>query len=315
MNCQTCNGQTKKAGKDRKGHQRFQCLTCKKTFIEPYEKPLGNMILAEDKALSVLHHLVEGCSIRTTERITGVHRDTIMSLLEFVGDKCEKLLEERIQNVSVKHVQLDEIWGYVGMKEKMKKRKSIDDSTIGDAYTFVAIEEYTKLVLCWHLGRRTASDTFAFTEKLASATANHSFQVSADGFAAYKDAIVHSLGAKHVDFATVVKFYDNLYGDETRYSMPEVTRIEKKAAFGNPDLEIACTSHVERQNLTMRMSMRRLTRMSNGFSKKRRMLKAMLALYFTYYNFCRIHKTLRVTPAIEAKLTDHVWELKELLTA
>lgn len=316
MNCPTCNNESRRFGKDRKGNQRFQCLTCKKTFSEPKEKPLGSMILAEEKALSVLHHLVEGCSVRTTERITGVHRDTILNLLITIGEKCERLLEAKIQNVSVKHVQLDEIWGYVGMKEKTKKRQSRkDENDLGDAYCFVAIEEFTKLILCWHLGRRTASDTFAFTEKLATATANHNFQVSADGFAAYKDAIVHSLGAKHVDFATVVKFYDNLYGDETRYSMPEVTRIVKKPAFGNPDLELACTSHIERQNLTIRMSMRRMTRMSNAFSKKWANLHAAYALHFAYYNFCRVHKTLRVTPAMEANLTDHVWELKELLAS
>jgi transposase-like protein len=144
MNCQTCNAPTKKAGKDRKGHQRFQCLTCKKTFIEPYEKPVGEMILSEEKIISVLHHLVEGCSIRSTERITGVHRDTILKLLVAVGEKCEHLMEERIKGVSVKDVQGDELWGYVWMKEKTKKKQGIAEDGIGDAWTFIAIERHAK---------------------------------------------------------------------------------------------------------------------------------------------------------------------------
>lgn len=176
MNCPTCTSATKKHGKDRNGHQRYRCLACKKTFIEAYEKPLGDMILAEEKALSVLHHLVEGCSIRSTERLTGVHRDTILSLLVAVGEKCEQLMDRLIVNVSVKEVQCDEIWGYVGMKEKTKKDKGIAGDGVGDAWTFIAMERYSKLILCWHLGRRTMQDTVIFTEKLARATADHSFR-------------------------------------------------------------------------------------------------------------------------------------------
>ncbi|HYP25537.1 MAG TPA: hypothetical protein VE262_02370 [Blastocatellia bacterium] len=313
MNCQTCNGQTKKAGKDRKGHQRFQCLTCKKTFIEPYDKPLGEMILAEDKALSVLLHLIEGCSVRSTERITGVHRDTILNLLVTVGAKCERLMEERIKGISVTEVQCDELWGYVGMKEKTKKKQGIAGDGIGDAWTFIAIERHTKLILAWHLGRRTVTDTVAFTEKLAHATTG-SFQISTDGFAPYKDAVVLSLGAQHVDFAQLVKIYAAT-PDEVRYSPAECIGAKKVAVFGNPDMDKVCTSHVERQNLNVRMAMRRFTRLTNAFSKKWAKLHAALALYFAYFNFCRVHSSLRVTPAMEANLTDHVWSLKELLTA
>jgi transposase-like protein/IS1 family transposase len=191
MNCQPCSGETKRSGKDRKGHQRYQCLTCKKTFIEPYEKPLDDMRLPFDKALLVLQLLVEGSSIRSTERITGVEKKTILSLLLLVGEKCERLLDEKIQNINVKHVQCDEIWGYVGMKEKTKKRQGRDDENdLGDAYCFVGMEQNTKLILAWHLGRRTASDAVVFTEKLGRATANHNFLISTDGFKAYESRLI-----------------------------------------------------------------------------------------------------------------------------
>ena len=314
MNCITCNSEARRFGKDRKGNQRFQCLTCKKTFSEPKEKPLGNMTLAEDKALAVLQLLVEGCSIRSTERITGVHRDTILDLLNVMGEKCERLMVEKIKGVSVKHVQCDEIWGYVGMKEKTKNRRGRDDENdLGDAYCFVGMDRDTKLILSWHLGRRTVNDTVAFTEKLARATADHSFQISTDGFAPYKDAIVLSLGAKKVDFAQVIKIFGTPDDEDQRYSRPEVIDIEKIPVFGNPDLDKATTSHIERQNLTIRMSMRRMTRLTNAFSKKWFNLRCAYALQFAYYNFCRVHKTLRVTPAMEAGLTGHVWKLEELL--
>lgn len=170
MNCETCDAPAKKFGKDRKGNQRFRCLTCGKTFSALKEKPLGDMILAEEKAISVLHHLVEGCSIRSTERITGVHRDTILKLLVVVGEKCERLMDERIKGLHVSEVQCDEQWQYIGMKQKTKKQKSIDDETLGDSWVFTAIERHSKLILCWHLGKRTEADTIAFTEKLTHAS-------------------------------------------------------------------------------------------------------------------------------------------------
>ena len=311
MNCTDCNGLTKKHGKDRKGNQRFRCLTCGKTFNEPKEKPLGEMILAEEKAISVLHHLVEGCSIRSTERITGVHRDTILKLLVVVGAKCERMMDERIKGLHVSEVQCDEQWQYIGMKQKTKKQKGIEDNTLGDSWVFTAIERNSKLILCWHLGKRTEADTIAFTEKLAQATEG-SFQVTTDGFKPYQHAIVLSLGAQHVDFAQLVKMYA-ANQEEIRYSPAECIGANKVTIYGNPDMDKVSTSHVERHNLSTRMQTRRYTRLTNAFSKKWSKHHAALALWFAYYNFCRVHRTLRVTPAMEAEITDHVWELKELL--
>ena len=312
MNCPTCNQPAKRFGKHRNGLQRYRCTSCKKTFTEDHERPLGDMILAEEKAMSVLQHLVEGCSVRATSRITGVHPKTILNLLSLAGERCDRLMEERIHGLRVKDVQCDELWGYVGMKEKTKNKKGRDETTVGDAYTFVAIERHSKLVLAWHLGRRTERDTVAFTEKLATATEG-SFQITTDGFAPYKDAVVLSLGAQGVNFAQLVKLYAANPENETRYSPAEWVGCKAVPIFGDPDRDKICTSHVERQNLTMRMQMRRLTRLTNAFSKKWEKLYAMLALYFAWYNFVRIHQTLRVTPAMEAGITDHVWTIEEML--
>lgn len=313
MTCHNCQIEAKKFGKDRKGNQRFKCNTCKKTFQEPKEKPLGAMYLPLDKAVLCLQLLVEGNSLRSTERITGVSLHTLLDLLILVGEKCERLLNDKIKGLPVRDVQADEMWGYVGMKEKTKKAYGVDDDTLGDAYTFVAIERHTKLVIAWHLGRRNVRDTVAFTEKIYEATEGR-FQLTTDGFAAYPDAVAYSLGTR-VDFAQLIKIYGQQPqgGGEHRYSPAEVVEALPKPMWGNPVPDRISTSYVERQNLTMRMMMRRLTRLTNAFSKKWENLRAALALHFAYYNFCRIHKTIRCTPAMEAGITKSVWTLKDLL--
>ncbi len=268
------------------------------------------MRLRLDRALLCLRLIVEGNSIRSTERITGVHRDTILGLLEVAGLRAEKLLSERIRGLGVKDVQCDELWGWVGMKEK---NKTVETDLLGDAYCFVAIERNTKLILAWHLGRRSAHDTRLFTEKLREATTGR-FQITTDGFQPYVTAIERSFGID-VDFAQLVKVYSSPGDGEQRYSPGEVVDAVVIPRIGMPDYQRICTSHVERQNLTMRMCVRRLTRLTNAFSKKWVNLKYAIALHFAYYNFCRIHKTLRVTPAMEAGLTDHTWTLAELLAA
>jgi transposase-like protein/IS1 family transposase len=316
MICGECNKDARRFGKDRKGNQRYQCTSCKRTFVAAEVGPLEDMRLSMDKAIMILRLLVEGNSIRTIERVTDVGKKTILNLLELAGRKCEALLDEQIQKVPVKHVECDELWAFVGMKEKTKKRQGRDeDDTLGDAYCFVAMERTTKLVLCWHLGRRNAVDTRIFTEKLEQATFDHRFQVSTDGFAAYKDAMVYSLGGKYVDFAQVVKVFGRSGDDDHKYSPSEITGIQKFSIFGQPNMKAAGTSIIERQNLTVRMSMRRATRLTNAFSKKWENLRYAYALHYAHYNFCRIHQTLRVTPAMEAGVTNRVWEIRELLGA
>lgn len=273
------------------------------------------MRLSVEKAVSVIHHLVEGCSIRSTERITGVEKRTILSLLALVGERGEKLMEDKIKGLKVKEVSCDEIWGFIRMKSRTKTRKANTDKQTGDAWCFIAMERHTKLILAWHLGHRNVSDTVAFTEKLAYATEG-SFQINTDGFPAYKDAVIYSLGGQLVDFAQVVKIYRSPSPErEIRYSPSAYVSSHKLAVFGAPDLNRASTSHIERQNLTVRMTMRRMTRLTNAFSKKWLNLKWAYALQFAYYNFCRIHQSLRITPAMEAGITDHIWEIEELITS
>jgi len=310
MTCIQCCLSANRFGKDRNGYQRFRCPKCGRTFTQPHNGNIHGMYTGTEKAETIIRLLVEGSSIRSVERITGMHRDTIMRLLALVGGHCERMLEEKIRKVRVNDVQCDELWGFVGCKEKSKVADS--PVTFGDAYCFVAIERKTKLVLAWHLGRRTTRDTEAFTEKIDAATTGR-FQITTDGFAAYPDAISLSLGTR-VDFAQLIKVYASPVDGQQRYSPPEVVDAIPVPRIGRPTPQRICTSHVERQNLTMRMCIRRLTRLTNGFSKKWENLKAALALYFAYYNFCRVHQTLRVTPAMEQGIADHVWTIGELIT-
>jgi transposase-like protein/IS1 family transposase len=311
MVCHNCQTEAKKHGTSRQGTQCFRCRTCSKTFIEPQTKPLDTMRLRVDEAISVISLLVEGCSIRSIERVTGVHRDTILDLLVLTGTRCERLLENRVRNIAVKDVQADEIWGFVAMKEKTKKAKGSDNPFVGDPYCFIAIERETKLILAWHLGRRSAEDTMNFTEKLNEATQGH-FQLTTDGFAPYNYAVSYSLGTR-VDFAQLIKVYAGSREGEQRYSPAVVQGTIRQIQIGNPVHHRICTSHIERANLGVRTSMRRMTRLTNGFSRKWENLKAAYALYFAHYNFCRVHGTLRVTPAMETGITDHIWSLSELL--
>lgn len=309
--CLTCQGPAIKWGRDENGHQRYRCQPCKSTFAERPARPLGSMRLPVDRAVLVLSLLVEGNSIRSTERVTGHHRDTITRLLVLVGGKCEALLEDLMKDVEVKDVQADEIWAYVGMKEKTKARLGIDDPRLGDAYTFVGIERDSKLVLAWEMGRRTIQTTDAFVEKLDRATSGR-FQMTTDGWAAYPATVGYHLGTR-TDYAVLVKQYGTESKEERRYSPPRIIGTESTVIHGAPERERICTSHVERQNLTMRMQMRRFTRLTNGFSKKWENLRAAVALHLAHYNLCRIHSSIRMTPAMKADLARKPWSMRELL--
>jgi len=223
MTCHNCRTKCKKFGKTRKGQQRFRCCKCLKTYSEPKNEYLGGMYTPPEQVEAVIRLLVEGCSIRSIQRLTGVHQVTILKILELAGSRCERLLEEKAHEVPVKDVQCDEIWGFVGCKQK---RNYDDDPARGDAFCFVAFERNTKLVLAWHLGKRTARDTVAFTEKLDQATQGR-FQITTDGFAPYFDAIHTSLGTR-VDYAQLIKVYGSPADDEHRYSPASVVEVIAK---------------------------------------------------------------------------------------
>ena len=235
----------------------------------------------------------------------------VRACLVRAGERCEKLLADRITRLKVQDVEADEMWGFVAMKEKAKGNLYKAADTLGDAYTYVAMERNSKLILAWHLGKRNKQDTLAFILKLRRATAGK-FQLTTDGWPSYPDAIERVFGSE-IDYAQLVKVYAASRDGEQRYSPAEVVDVEVVPRAGMPDYERICTSHIERQNLTMRMQIRRLTRLTNAFSKKWENLQAAVALHFAYYNFCRVHSSLRVTPAMEAGLTDHVWTIAELL--
>ena len=314
MTCHNCKIEAKKFGKDRRGNQRYRCAQCRKTFQEMKQNVLGNMRISLDKAETCLKLMLEGMSIRSIQRITGMHQETILDLLVLAGGKCEKVMREKIKGVPVQDVEADEIWGFVGMKRNTRIAKGVTDPLLGDTFTFVGIERNTKLVLAWHLGDRDVENTEAFTEKLHRATSGH-FQLTTDGFYAYPHAVSYSLGTR-VDYAQLIKVYGKSdHEGQQKYSPPEVVETATKIIIGSPDPRRICTSIVERGNLSIRTSVRRLTRLTNAFSKKWENLKAMMALYFAFYNFCRIHSSIRCTPAMESGITGHVWTLRELLAA
>lgn len=312
MTCHNCRIECKRKGRDRKGTQRFQCRQCSKTFLEPQEKPLDGMYLPLDKAEMVLRLLLEGSSVSSVERITEVHHTTILKLLVLAGEKCERIMAEKVRNVPVRDVEADEVWSFIGKKEKRVRPE--DDQNLGDCYTFVAIERHTKLVLNIAMGKREQSTTDVFIEGLRHATASTPFQITTDGFGPYKKAIEDTL-ADRVSYAQLIKVYRAPQDGEKRYSPAEVASVEVVPVMGRPDPDRICTSIVERSNLSTRMSVRRFTRLTNGFSKKWENHWAAVALWFTFYNFCRVHKSLRMTPAMAAGIAGHIWSVRELLEA
>jgi transposase-like protein/IS1 family transposase len=313
MVCQDCKRKCRKHGLNRNGTQRFRCGECKKTVSEERENLFGAMRVPEDKALMALHLLVEGMSVRGTSRVTGLHKTTLLKLLVDVGERCERMLAERIVGVPVEDVEIDEVWSFIQAKEKTKVRQQDTNPERGDAFCFLALERTSKLILAWHLGRRTAQHTDTFVEKLARATDSR-FQVTSDGFNAYPNAIGYHLGAR-TDYAVLVKKYGAEPEGERRYSPAQLTGTERTPIHGEPNMERACTSYVERMNLSVRTFMRRWTRLTICFSKCWRNHKAAIALFIAHYNFCRMHSAVRMTPAMAAGIARQPWTLRDLIVA
>ena len=267
------------------------------------------------KQQAAIQALIEGNSIRSTERMTRIHRDTIMRLLIRVGEGCARFLDSQVKAVHAQRVQVDEIWTYVFKKQA---RISVDESAagIGDQYVFVGIDADSKLVISHLVGRRDAASAYYFMRDLKDRLASR-VQLTTDGFKPYINAVEDTLGPD-VDYAQLVKIYGQPKASSASsrnwYEPVRVIGAVPMNVTGRPRAMGISTSFVERQNLTMRMQMRRFTRLTNGFSKKLDNLKAHIALHFAHYNFVRVHQTLRVTPAMAANLTDHLWTLEELVT-
>lgn len=271
-----------------------------------------NRLALKDRA-KILHCLVEGNTMRATSRLCDVSINTVTKLLVEIGYGCLFYHQQAVRNLQCKRIECDEIWSFCQMKQKNIPVEHKDEFGYGDVYTYTAICPDTKLCAAYLVGRRTQEDAYWFMDDLSSRVANR-IQLSTDGFPKYIEAVQLTFG-NNVDFVMLVKSYDApvaAVGADRRYSPADFVRADKRRIIGNPDVDQVSTSIVERQNLTMRMGMRRFTRLTNGFSKKVQNLEFAVALHFMYYNFGRIHKTLRVTPAMEAGLTDHVWTIEEI---
>jgi IS1 family transposase len=269
--------------------------------------------LSRDKQIAVISALVEGCSIRSTMRMTGVNRETIGTLLARVGDGCADLLNRAMVNLDCERLELDELWAFVGKKQRHVTADD-DRARTGDTWTFVAIDADTKLVPSFYVGKRDSESADAFIADLASRLRNR-VQISTDGLSAYVAPIAREFADKGVDYAQLHKEYEAEPVGPGRYSPPKVIATEKTPVFGEPVEELVSTSYVERQNLTVRMGVRRYTRLTNAFSKKFENHVAATALHFAHYNFVRMHKTLRCTPAMEAGVSATLWSVGDLLNA
>ena len=260
----------------------------------------------------VISALVEGCSIRATVRMTGVAKNTIVKLLADLGAACATYHDHHVRNVNAKRVQCDEIWSFVAKKQKNVPEVQRGTLGVGDAWTWVAIESQTKLVIGYLVGLRDGGYATEFMRDVASRISNR-VQLTTDGHRAYLDAVEDAFGGD-IDYAQLIKIYGAERPGEARYSPAVCIGATPTPVVGEPDERHISTSYVERQNLTMRMSMRRFTRLTNAFSKKIENHMHAIALHYMHYNFCRVHQTLRVTPAMEAKIADHVWDLEELVS-
>jgi IS1 family transposase len=257
----------------------------------------------------VVNCLIEGCSIRATVRMTGVSKTTIVKLLADLGTACAVYHDRHVRNLRVRRLQADEIWQFVGAKAKNTSVEKKQEGW-GDIWTWVGLDADTKLVVSYLVGGRGADWAMDFMQDCASRIVGR-VQVTTDGHRAYLEAVEGAFGMD-CDYAQLQKLFGAASENETRYSPARVIGVDMKIVSGNPDPLHVSTSYVERQNLTMRMHMRRFTRLTNGFSKKVENHAHSVALHYMFYNFCRIHQTLKVTPAMEAKLADHVWSLEEL---
>jgi IS1 family transposase len=267
-------------------------------------------VLPMEKQIQIVSTLVEGNSIRATARMVGVEDKTVMRVLLRVGDKCANLLNERMRRLPCRVLQMDEIWTYCGKHERFMKATD-NPSEVGDQYVFVAMDSETKLVPSFRVGKRNATNTWYFIQDLQARLAGR-VQLTSDGFRPYVNAVDDAFGTE-VDYAMLVKIYSDSGEADTRYSPGEIVDARPIPIMGDPKPQLIFTSDIERQNLTIRMQLRRFTRLTNAFSKKLENLKAALALHFAHYNFCRIHQTLRVTPAMASGITESLWSIERLM--
>jgi IS1 family transposase len=268
-------------------------------------------IIKPERKLAILNGLIEGCSARSISRMTGSHLETVLKVMVETGQKCQHLFDEKVRGLHCEAVELDELWAFVQKKQgRLTPRDRQRHPEYGDAYTFVALDPASKVVVSYLVGKRNASYTDSFIADL-SQRIEGDVQLSTDGYLPYINAIQRHFGYR-ATHAELVKLYAAENAGPGRYAPPKVTGIQIHERWGVPDRSKICTSYVERNNWTIRCQIRRFTRLTNAFSRKLVNLKAAVDLWFAYYNFCRVHGSLRVTPMMQAGLTDRVWSLEEL---
>jgi transposase-like protein/IS1 family transposase len=311
MTCHNCKTKCSRFG-IQNGFQRYQCKQCKRTFSDIPVKPLDNLRLPFEKAVQVVHLLCEGVGIRAIERLAGVNRNTVLNVLETVGQKCARLLDQRVRNVAFLNVQVDELFAFVGCKEKNNETK---DTERGDQYVFMGVDADSKFIINFAIGKRDVVTTQIYCQDLKKRVQTP-FQITTDGFTPYGKEVYYTF-QQGAHFAQLVKQYANsddaTKNFERRYSPSICTGIRKTVRIGNPDRDLISTSYVERTNLSFRIFNRRFTRLTLGYSKKLVNLKHSVALFIAHFNFCRKHSTIAQTPAQACRLADHQWTITELL--
>ena len=267
--------------------------------------------LSIDERAQILAALVEGNSIRSVCRMLGREKRTVTRLLVEVGTACYRYQDRAFRNLKCQRLECDEIWSFIGCKQKNVTKKMVEERIVGDAWVWVAIDADTKLVPCWLVGMRDAGCATEFIADLERRLVNR-VQLTTDGHKVYLNAVIDAF-ADEIDYAMLVKTFGTEAAGESRYSPARFIATRKVSILGEPDEKLISTSYVERQNLTMRMGMRRFTRLTNGFSKKIENHEAAVALHYMHYNFARIHQTLRITPAMAAGISNHVWSFQEIV--
>lgn len=270
-------------------------------------------VLSKERQIAVIGALAEGSSIRSIERLTGIHRDTIMRLGVRIGQGCAAVMDAKMRDLSCRFLQFDEVWGFIGKKERYLRPD--DNPQYGDVWTFCAIDADTKLVPTFAVGKRDLATAHAFVSDLGARLRNR-VQISSDALRAYVDAIEQTFGTE-VDFGQIVKTYEHDCSQhpEFKYSAPKFVAVDKRAVMGSPDMDLVSTSYIERLNATTRLHMRRLTRLTLAFSKKFENFAAAVALHFAYYNFVKRHSSLRTTPAMAAGIERDFWTVGDLVEA
>lgn len=314
MTCLKCQHSTvKKFGRyGRQRIQRYHCTSCSTTFSDPNPATLlPGHSTDQETALNAIAMMLEGMSVRAISRITGLHKNTILSLMVTASESAQRVFDGLVRNVKPKFVQMDELWCMVGCHGKKVRPDS--PTGWGDQWTWLALDSDTKMILSYHIGARNTVSAFHFVRDLSQRTAGK-YQITTDALRGYVGAIEEWFGAD-VDFAQLQKIYGRTEAGPEWYGGGRVIAAVPVVRTGNPDFTRISTSHIERANLSVRCHLKRFCRKTNAISKKLDNLKAAVALFIVWYCFCRVHMTLRVTPAMESGITDHVWNLAELIGA